>query len=117
MMHGVLELPVTLLPLAFSALPMAGGVYFRVLPEWLLARAWRRQHERGSFMAGYFHPYDVEVEAPRSAFSGHGRWSPAQILLHLNRDRVLPRLERLMASGFTARPYRDFASSFAGREG
>jgi polysaccharide deacetylase family protein (PEP-CTERM system associated) len=111
--HGVLELPVTLLPFPWLGLPMAGGVYFRVLPEWLLAKAWRERRRRGGSIAGYFHPYDLDAEADWSAFPGYRRWSPGNFLLHLNRNRVLSRLERLAAAGFDIRPYRDFAADFA----
>lgn len=114
---GLLEIPISLLPIPAIGLPAAGGVYFRALPEWLLARAWSARRRSGTPLVGYFHPYDLDTEADWKAFPGYRRLSPSNILLHLNRKSVLPRLERLIAAGFAIRPYRDFAAEFAGDTG
>ena len=111
---GVLEIPISLLPVPGLGLPSAGGVYFRVLPEALLARAWRASRRAASPLVGYFHPYDLDTEGEWTAFPGYSRFSPSNILLHLNRGSVLARLERLIECGFAIRTYREFASSAPG---
>lgn len=113
---SIFEIPISLLRLPCIGLPSAGGVYFRVLPEFLLATAWRAHLGSGTPLVGYFHPYDLDTESGWSAFPGYLRFSPSNILLHLNRKSVLPRLERLIQAGFRIRPYRDFASDL-GRNG
>ena len=110
----LLEIPISLLPVPGIGLPSAGGVYFRVLPEALLAAAWRARGPSAEPLVGYFHPYDLDAEGGWTAFPGHRRFSPSNLLLHFNRKAVLPRLERLVEAGFAIRPYRDFASAAPG---
>lgn len=114
---GIIEIPISLLTIPGIGLPSAGGVYFRVLPEALLATAWRAQSRSGAPLVGYFHPYDLDSESGWSAFPGYRRFSLSNILLHLNRRSVLPRLERLIQAGFAIRPYRELASAASGRNG
>jgi polysaccharide deacetylase family protein (PEP-CTERM system associated) len=111
---ALLEIPISLLPVPGIGLPSAGGVYFRVLPEVLLATAWRAHRRSGEPLVGYFHPYDLDTQSGWTAFPSHNRFSPSNLLLHLNRKAVLPRLERLIEAGFAIRPYRDFASAAFG---
>jgi polysaccharide deacetylase family protein (PEP-CTERM system associated) len=111
---GILEIPISLLQIPGIGLPSAGGVYFRGLPEILLAAAWRAHRRTGAPLVGYVHPYDLDTDSGWSAFPGYGRFSPSNILLHLNRKSVLPRLERLIRAGFVIRPYRELASAASG---
>lgn len=111
---NILEIPVSLLPVPGIGLPAAGGVYFRILPRVLLARAWRSAGRTAEPLVGYFHPYDVDSGAGLTAFPGYRRFSPSNLLLHLNRGSVIPRLEQLAGTDFRIRPYRDFASERVG---
>jgi polysaccharide deacetylase family protein (PEP-CTERM system associated) len=117
MLDNILEIPISILPIPGIGLPAAGGVYFRVLPQALLAAAWRVSNRAGEPLVGYFHPYDLDTKAGWTAFPGYRRFSAGNVLLHLNRKSVLLRLERLIAAGFAIRPYRDFASARAGGTG
>jgi polysaccharide deacetylase family protein (PEP-CTERM system associated) len=108
---GVLELPVTLLPWRLLPLPMAGGVYFRILPAALLRAAFARRRRAGEAVLGYLHPYDIDEAGRRGGFEGVGRGSPAGWLLRARRASVLPRLECLLRSGFAIGRYRDHAEA------
>ena len=61
LVDGIVELPVTLLPLRPLPLPI-GGVYFRVLPRPLLRWALGRRRDRGEPVLSYHHPYDIDTE-------------------------------------------------------
>jgi polysaccharide deacetylase family protein (PEP-CTERM system associated) len=117
MIDNILEIPISVLPIPGIGLPAAGGVYFRVLPKALLAAAWRVSSRAGEPLVGYFHPYDLDIQAGWTVFPGYRRFGPSNVLLHFNRRAVLPRLERLIAAGFAIRPYREFASARAGGSG
>src|SRR5579872_4269601 len=64
------EVPATTYPLFQLRIPIAGGLYFRVLPEWLNRRALTKN--RGGFHPGmiYLHPYDLDPTCPRLP----GKW-------------------------------------------
>jgi peptidoglycan-N-acetylglucosamine deacetylase len=115
-MGGVLELPITRLPWRLLPVPMGGGVYFRILPRRLLRRAFELARRRRTTVLGYFHPYDIDTEAKRGTFRGHGAASPINWLLHANRRDVFGRLEAILASGFTLETYAAFAAG-EGRDG
>ena len=63
---GLLEIPLTTVPLMGRNLPGAGGGYFRLLPvaasRWLIERVNRRDQASAVF---YFHPWEVDPEQPR----------------------------------------------------
>lgn len=107
MVHGLLELPISLLPSRFLRWPV-GGLYFRVLPRPLLRRALRRLRKTGEAVLSYHHPYDMDVlqPYPHPAF---GRWSPYGLLMRYNRQEVLPRLRLARELGFVFAPYGPYA--------
>ena len=105
---GIVELPVSLLPLRLLPLPL-GGVYFRVLPRMLLGWALRRCRARGEAVLGYHHPYDIDREQ-RFTHAEFRRWGPYDLLMRANRGAVLPRLDRVREIGFSFAPYGSYAA-------
>ena len=63
---GLLEIPMTTLPLAGRNLPISGGGYFRLMPyalfRTLLRRFHAQDHRPGVF---YFHPWEIDPAQPR----------------------------------------------------
>lgn len=103
MVDGVLEMPVTVGP--YAPVPVAGGVYFRVLPRALVRRALRARQRAGEAVPGYLHPYDADTDPPHFPHPDFSRWSPLGWLMHANRGAVLERLEMVARLGFAFQPY------------
>ncbi len=87
--NGLLEIPVTTLPMFDSNLPAGGGGYFRLLPFALFNWAFKRasQCDGGNF---YTHPWEFDPEQPRipSNFKSNFRH-------HINQSKALSKLTRL----------------------
>jgi polysaccharide deacetylase family protein (PEP-CTERM system associated) len=105
--EGIVELPVTLLPLRALPLPI-GGAYFRVLPRPLLRWALRRLGGRGEDVLGYHHPYDIDTQQSFT-HSGFRRWGLHDLVLRANRSAVFPRLDMVRRLGFAFEPYGAYA--------
>jgi polysaccharide deacetylase family protein (PEP-CTERM system associated) len=112
LIDGIVELPVTLLPLRRLPLPI-GGVYFRVMPRPLLRWALGRRSRGGEPVIGYHHPYDIDTEQGFT-HAGFRRWGLYDILLRANRGAVLPRLEMARRMGFSFLPYGPHAAGLRG---
>ena len=106
--EGIVELPVSLLPLRRMPLPI-GGVYFRVLPRILLRWALRRSRARDEAVLGYHHPYDIDGEQ-RLTHAEFRRWGLYDLLMRANRGAVLPRLDMVRDIGFSLAPYGPYAA-------
>lgn len=108
LVDGIVELPVTLLPLRLLPVPV-GGVYFRVLPRLLLRWALRRSRARGEAVLGYHHPYDIDTEQ-RLTHAEFRRGGLYDRLMRANRGAVLPRLDMIRKLGFGFAPYGPYAA-------
>ena len=63
---GIVELPVTVLPVGGRNLPCAGGGYFRILPyRWTRFALARTVREPGARTMFYLHPWEVDPGQPR----------------------------------------------------
>ena len=107
---GLWELPLSLVRLPLVTVPVAGGVYFRVLPFPLVRRLFRRGLSGSEPVVGYFHPYEVDDEQewflhPEPVNSRFYTW-----LMYRNRSGVFPRLERLLDEGATIVPYAEYVT-------
>jgi polysaccharide deacetylase family protein (PEP-CTERM system associated) len=103
LIEGVVELPVSLVPLRLLPVPV-GGVYFRVLPLPLLRWALRRRRACGEPVLGYHHPYDIDTEQ-LFTHAGFRRGGLYDRLMRANRRAVLPRLEMAGRMGFAFEAY------------
>lgn len=108
---GVIEIPMTLLKSPLLTAPFAGGVYFRALPWPVVARCFRRNNTRGSAVLSYFHPYDIDTGQERFMHPGIKNSRFFNWLMYRNRADVFPRLERVLAMGYTIDTYERFVRS------
>ncbi len=90
---GLLEIPVTTVPLAGQNLPCGGGGYFRLLPYWYFRWAYGRVNggERKPAVF-YFHPWEVDPDQPRQ----HGLGMKTRFRHYTNLSRMEGRLDRLL---------------------
>ncbi len=95
MASGIWELPITLHDLPGLHVPIAGGVYFRVLPFFLTRWAIGRQLDRGEPVGTYFHPYDIDVCQERFMHPDLDEKQHLNMLMYIGRARVLRRLANL----------------------
>lgn len=106
--EGLWELPVSLSPLPGLKVPFAGGVYFRILPYRAIAGLFRRRLASGRPVIGYLHPYDLDTEQEWFMYPEIGGSRLYNRLMHHGRQRVIPRLERLMRIGAPIVPYGEY---------
>ncbi len=92
MERGVIEFPVSTLPLFGRNLPMGGGGYFRLLPGWVTRAAIARLESLGRPASIYLHPWEFDPMQPRCPASAGKRFRH-----YLNLDQTLPRLEAMLA--------------------
>jgi len=93
--NGLWSVPVSVLNLSPRiGLPVGGGVYLRLLPEWVSRWAARRYRAAGEPMNVYLHPYDIDSHAPTGDV--FGRNVLLNTILHMRRSVMLERLDRLI---------------------
>lgn len=90
------ELPTTLHQLPGLHVPMAGGVYFRVLPFFITRWAIGRSIAKGQPVITYFHPYDIDTRQERFMHPDLGEKKHLNMLMYIGRGKVLQRLDRLL---------------------
>lgn len=95
MRKGFWELPITLQNIPGLATPVAGGVYFRVLPFLLTKWAISRTINAGQPVLTYFHPYDIDVQQERFMHPDLGGKKHLNLLMYIGRDKVFSRLNAL----------------------
>lgn len=95
MRKGFWELPITLQDIPGLATPVAGGVYFRVLPFLLTKRAVSRTIRAGQPVLTYFHPYDIDVRQERFMHPDLGGKRHLNMLMYIGRGKLLSRLDVL----------------------
>jgi polysaccharide deacetylase family protein (PEP-CTERM system associated) len=100
--NGLLEarLPQVDIPVTGSAIPWAGGGYFRFIPYPVYRRGVRRVAKTRPFIF-YLHPWDLDPDQPRFASLP---WS-YRLRHYTNLDKTAARLDRLLAD-FDWQPIR-----------
>lgn len=69
------EVPATTYPLCGLRLPVAGGLYFRLLPAWVTEVAFASCRQQGQPGMIYLHPYDIDADCPQPPVGGRlFRW-------------------------------------------
>jgi polysaccharide deacetylase family protein (PEP-CTERM system associated) len=101
--NGLWEVPVAVLQIfRFWHLPVASGAGLRMVPPALLLRFIRRFERDVGAGVFYLHPWELDPDSPSGV--GPGRW-----LLRVGRERLTPRLRRLLA----ARKFGTIRETFA----
>lgn len=106
---GLWELPITLNPLPGFSVPIAGGVYFRVLPFALTRWAVKQTIARGDAVGTYFHPYDIDEDQERFMHPDLDDKHHLNMLMYIGRKRVLKRLDWLRKR-YTLMPYGSYVA-------
>lgn len=110
-MHDrIWELPITLFPSRFISVPCAGGLYFRTLPLWMTARAFRHHWNQLRPVLSYFHPYDIDTEQEHFMHPGLKDNRFYNWVMYQNRGTMLDKIDTILADGATIIPYRDYIS-------
>ena len=106
---GIWELPISLHSLSGLQVPIAGGVYFRVLPFLLTRWAIGRRLSRGQPVGTYFHPYDIDTKQERFMHPDLGDKKHLNMLMYIGRAKVFKRLD-ILHRKFSFMPYEDYVS-------
>jgi polysaccharide deacetylase family protein (PEP-CTERM system associated) len=110
--RGLVELPASLSRIRGLNVPFMSGVYFRVLPFPLVRLLFKLRADAGEPVISYMHPFDIDATQERYAFPGLNPFFGW--LMYRNRDRVLPRLERIFDQGVEVLTYAEYARRFRG---
>lgn len=108
MKGGVVELPLTMANLGLIKVPLAGGVYFRVLPLTLLKLAHGNFYKRNDYaITSYLHPYDIDTEQDKFMHPDiNSRFY--NYLMYKNRDTVFEKLTALLNKGCKVTSYWEY---------
>lgn len=109
MEDGLIEIPMTLGRFGPLTVPLAGGVYFRALPRFLILRAIKNQFKKGHPVLSYFHPYDIDTEQEHFMHAGINNSRFYNWLMYYNRKNMFSRLESLMSMDVSIITYKKFA--------
>ena len=58
--HRIIEAPIACFDWLGKRRPVGGGGYFRLLPYWVLRKAWRQMDRLGRCGVAYMHPYEYD---------------------------------------------------------
>ena len=95
--QGIFEIPITLHAVPFLRLPLAGGVYFRVIPYPLINYSARSRIKQGSPITTYLHPYDIDTSQEHFMHPDLNNKKHLNYLMYINRSKVLKKLESLLS--------------------
>ena len=104
------EVPITIHSLPGLHVPIAGGVYFRVLPFLLTRWAIGRRIKNSQPVGTYFHPYDIDINQEKFMHPDLGGKRYLNRLKFVGRHKVLRRLDTLRRS-FPCGPYGEYVNS------
>lgn len=107
---GLWEIPVTLHEIPGLSTPIAGGVYFRVLPFLLTRWTIQQKLKKGQPVVTYFHPYDIDTKQEWFIHSALQEKKYLNFLMYIGRAKVLGRLDNLHKS-FPFQSYGDYIHS------
>lgn len=104
---GLWEFPLTTGGLLGLRVPFAGGVYFRLLPLWVLRRWFRSAARSGQPIVSYFHPYDLDTAQERFQHPELGGSRILNQLMYIGRGSLVARLDRLVGEGLRIERFID----------
>jgi polysaccharide deacetylase family protein (PEP-CTERM system associated) len=107
---GIIEMPMTLHNI--FPIPLAGGVYFRVIPFFLLKRSIKKVFASYKPLQSYFHPYDIDHNQERFMHPGINNSKIFNYLMYFNRKNLFIKLEKIMALNATIMPYNTYIRKY-----
>ena len=106
MIDGICEIPVSVFSIATLRFPLAGGVYFRLLPLFIIYRFFKQFRDRQFPVVGYFHPQDCDDSFQKLKYRDYG--FIYNFLLNYNKSSVFQKLEYLLSHGFKIIRYQEY---------
>lgn len=108
MENSIIEIPMTVKSFGPIKAAFAGGVYFRVLPKFLINNSFKNHHKTNTPLLGYFHPYDIDTNQEKFMHPEINDNKFYNWLMNYNRKDVFNRLDTIINNGFTITTYRDY---------
>jgi peptidoglycan-N-acetylglucosamine deacetylase len=105
---GILEIPITVGRIGPLTIPSVGGIYFRVLPEFIIHYMINNRSFKNHPLVGFFHPYDIDKDQEKFMHGGINNNRFYNWLMYYNRKNVLIKLNRLITRGYKIIPYNSF---------
>ncbi|MCB9229283.1 MAG: polysaccharide deacetylase family protein [Deltaproteobacteria bacterium] len=106
-MDGILEMPITLCPKPLPSVPLAGGVYFRMLPFRIIRYAGKSLAKKQIPLQSYLHPFDIDTKQERFMQPDIKNNKFFNYLMYLGRSRALRKLE-LLSHDFAFLSYQKY---------
>lgn len=111
MENSIWEIPITLFKSKLISVPVAGGVYFRMLPFFITKKLFQSKWNKTQPVLGYFHPYDIDEDQEHFMHPGINNSKIYNFLMYYHRKRVFPRLEKVLKSDVRIITYNDYVKS------
>jgi polysaccharide deacetylase family protein (PEP-CTERM system associated) len=111
--RGIVEIPMTVEKFGPLNIPVAGGVYFRVLPGIFVRRSVRNYLKSDIPVLGYFHPYDIDLEQEHFMHPEINDSRFYNFLMYYNRKNVFKRLDAIIDMGFAVCSYGEYVRTHA----
>jgi peptidoglycan-N-acetylglucosamine deacetylase len=109
--RDIVEIPMTVERFGPLKIPIAGGVYFRALPEIFIRRSVRKYLKTDIPLLGYFHPYDIDLEQEHFMHPEINDSRFYNFLMYYNRKNVFRRLDAIIKMGFTVCRYAEYVET------
>ena len=100
--NGLFEFPITTYPMLGTAIPWGGGVYYRLMPGWIIRAGLRRLNARNIAGNVYFHPREFDPDLPRIKAG-----LKMQLIVYAGTRTLEAKLERMLQQ-FRFGPLRDW---------
>ena len=105
---NIIEMPISVDKFGPMTIPIAGGVYLRVLPKALLFRKIKNNLKIiNQPLLSYIHPYDLDT---KQEYFMHEHMTNVfyNFLMYYNRKNLLKRLDKILDLGYTIVPYKEY---------
>ena len=109
---NIIEIPMTVAKYGPIQVPFGGGIYFRLLPEFMIHSKIKNHHTLNNPLLGYFHPYDIDTEQGYFMHPGINNNIFYNFLMYYNRKNVFNRLEKIINKGFHICTYSDYVENY-----
>lgn len=110
--NGLMEIPMSVGNFGPLTVPYAGGVYFRILPSFLIRKKFRKEIAKKPVL-GYFHPYDIDFDQERFMMPGINNSKLYNYLMYFNRKNVFKRLNKLVKNDIEIIRYDTYVKKIA----
>ena len=108
MENSIIEIPMTVKSFGPIKAAYAGGVYFRVLPKFLIYNSFKNHHKTNTPLLGYFHPYDIDFNQEKFMHPEINESKFYNWLMNYNRKDVFNRLDTIISKGFIITTYSNY---------